>query len=180
MSRQHIWLLRHGQSAWNATGRWQGHADPPLSLYGRAEAAAAATGVGDAVRASGRPVRVFSSDLRRALETATPILARLATLAEPTPELRELDLGWWSGLTRPEIEARDGRRLAAFDTGDPDVRPGGGESRRELELRACTCARALADSEPDADLLLVVHKGVIRALVPGYEAANLELVEAVL
>src|SRR3954452_11777953 len=59
-------LVRHGQSEWNAVGRWQGQADPPLTELGRAQARAAA-------RAIGELDAVFSSDLRRARETAEVI-----------------------------------------------------------------------------------------------------------
>ncbi len=177
MSRQRIWLLRHGQSEWNAAGRWQGHGDPPLSELGRQQAAEGAASVVERVSAAGRPVRLFSSDLRRAVETAGAVAARLGVDSTPLAVLRELDIGRWSGRTRAEIERLDPQGLARFDAGDPDLRLGGAESRRQLRVRVRDGVASLARAEPDADLLLAVHLGVIRALVPGTRPENLELVE---
>ena len=177
MSGQRIWLLRHGESEWNAAARWQGHADPPLSEKGRTQAADAAAGVAEAVRSAERGLRIFASDLRRARQTAEPVAAALGLEVTTLAELRELDVGSWSGLTRAEIEARDPEQLAAFDAQHPDVRPGGGETRREIRLRVRAAAAGLARRHADQDLLLVVHLGVIRALVPGTDASNLEVVE---
>jgi probable phosphoglycerate mutase len=141
------------------------------------------------LRQAGRPVRIFSSDLSRAIETAAAIEAVLgremegamaAGSAEETTrvaDLRELDVGTWSGLTRSEIEAQDADRLAAFESEDPDVRPGGGETRREIRARVRAVVERLAVDNSDADLLLVVHLGVIRALLPGAEPENLDLIE---
>ncbi len=177
MSERRVWLLRHGQSEWNAAGRWQGHGDPPLSPDGRAEAARLAEGIAKQVRAAGVPVRVFSSDLVRAVETAAAVAERLNEPASRVPALRELDVGTWSGLTRSQIDAEDAERLAAFDTGDPDVRPGGGETRSELRTRVRAAVEILVRENPEADLLLVVHLGVIRALVPEANPSNLELLQ---
>lgn len=180
MTGQRIWLLRHAESEWNAQRRWQGHADPPLSERGLREARAAAREVAARVSEAGRPVRLFSSDLQRAAQTAAPVAERLGVPVTAVDALRELDVGRWSGSTREQIFARDAVLLADFDGGDPDVRPGGGESRRELRERVREAAACLAEDHPQADLLLVVHRGVIRALVPGCEVANLGLVETTL
>src|SRR5580698_2933262 len=96
-----VLLLRHGQSTWNAEGRWQGQADPPLSDDGRLAAKAFAA------TADLREIdAVVSSDLVRALETATTITDACGW-APPTTlrGLRERDAGEWEGLTREEIES---------------------------------------------------------------------------
>ncbi|MEE2675188.1 MAG: histidine phosphatase family protein [Myxococcota bacterium] len=169
-----IWLLRHAESEWNAAGRWQGHGDPPLSFAGRTAAAARAESVAQRV-AAGRPLALFSSDLRRAIETAEFVARVLDIQVSPLADLRELDVGAWTGLKREEIEAKDPDTLAAFETEDPDVRPGGAESRGEIRVRARTAVEALASRNPDADLVLVVHLGFMRALVPGAEPDHLDL-----
>ena len=95
-----ILLVRHGESTWNADGRWQGQADPPLSDLGRSQAAEAALRVGtvDAI---------VTSDLQRAADTGV-ILARLLGVDHVATEwrLRERDAGPLSGLTRAEVHAR--------------------------------------------------------------------------
>ena len=94
-------LARHGESDWNRARRWQGHADRPLTDLGRRQARELAE------RLAGVELdAVFSSDLRRASETAE-IVARSQGLDVTTmPELREVDVGSWSGLTRTEAEER--------------------------------------------------------------------------
>jgi broad specificity phosphatase PhoE len=171
-----IWLMRHGESEWNASGRWQGHADPALSERGRRAAEAAAAAVARQVASGPRRLRFFSSDLARAVETASFVGAALGAQATALSVLRELDVGTWSGLTRDEIAARDEAALLAFEAEHPDVRPGGGETRREIRVRVRAAVESLVAEDPAADLMLVVHLGVIRALVPGAQPANLEVV----
>lgn len=91
-------MLRHAQSTWNAQGRWQGHADPPLSTEGKQTAKAVASQYLDISR-------IISSPLLRAKETAEIIAAsnNLGTIATH-PGLAERDLGEWEGLTRNEVE----------------------------------------------------------------------------
>jgi probable phosphoglycerate mutase len=169
-----IWLLRHAESEWNAAGRWQGHGDPSLSERGRSEVAAQAAAVARRLKGD-RPLALFSSDLRRAIETAKFFARALGIEATEVSSLRELDVGTWTGLTREEIEAEDPDTLAAFESENPEVRPGGGETRGEIRIRARAAVEALSAAHPDADLLLVVHLGVMRALVPGAEPDHLEL-----
>jgi len=155
-----VLLVRHAESSWNAAGRWQGHGDPPLSARGVAQANALAREL------AGEPIDVIvSSDLRRAAETAA-ILGRAHGL-EPRlePRLRELDLGAWEGLTRDEIATLAHGALRRFDAGDPDVRPGGGETLREIERRARSVVRELVELHAGQRLAVVTHLGVIRALV---------------
>src|SRR4051794_13855370 len=92
-----VLLMRHGQSEWNAIGRWQGQADSPLTDLGRAQARAVARSL--------PPVdAVFASDLSRARETAEIIVSVLgAGSVTVDADLRERDAGAWSGMTREEI-----------------------------------------------------------------------------
>ena len=126
-----ILLARHGETEWNREGRWQGWADPSLNDTGRAQARELA----EQLRATPFDA-VYSSDLRRALETAV-ILAAPHDLAVVTDaDLREIDVGAWSGLTRAEITER-------FPDGD---RPGG--ETREPAQRARPCGRRAHRARP--------------------------------
>lgn len=160
-------LIRHAQSQWNAVGRWQGHADPALTPLGHEQADALASEF-----AGERVHRIYSSDLLRARQTAEALAARLALDFEVDPTFRELDVGCWSGLTRDEIEARDPALLAAFETGDPSVRPGDGETRAELRQRARDRVALLAAEHPGERIAVVTHLGFIRALLPDAQPAN--------
>ncbi len=143
-----ILLARHGETDWNREGRWQGWADPSLNDTGRAQARALA----EQLRAAPFDA-VYSSDLRRAHETAV-------ILAEPHDvpvvvdrDLREIDVGSWSGLTRAEIAER------FPDGGRPD-----GETREQHSDRVLASVERLARAHPDGRILVVAHGGCLRAL----------------
>ena len=174
-------LVRHGQTPWNAAGRWQGHGDPGLSAVGRSQAVELAVELAAVMRRDSEPVwtRVMASDLRRARETAEILAESLALRVEVDNRLRELDVGEWTGLTRSEIEGRDRETLLAFESGDPTVRPGGGESRGEIRQRARALVRDLAKSFAGERLIVVTHLGVIRALLPGAEPGNTDRFQVV-
>lgn len=148
-----IVLVRHGQSEWNAIGRWQGWADPPLSSLGRDQARLAVAQIGSVDV-------VVSSDLRRAVDTAAILAAGLG-LAPPAvmPSLRERDVGAWTGLTRAEIERRWPGALSG-----PMPEPPGGETAAALVERALAAVGELAESHPGRRVLAVSHGGLIRAL----------------
>jgi probable phosphoglycerate mutase len=162
-----LWLIRHAESAWNAHGRWQGWSDPGLSRRGRAQAAELARELGRAgVEA------IVASDLRRARETAEIVGEQLGVALRFDARLRERDLGSWSGLTTPEIAGRWPDALARLRARDPELRPGGGESIRDLQARLRGFLADLA-ARPDAEhVALVTHGGVIRALGAAFPVAN--------
>jgi probable phosphoglycerate mutase len=157
-------LLRHAQSVWNETGRWQGWADPPLSAVGEHQVQQAAG------RLTGEPPfeLVASSDLIRALRTAQLLAAALDVPATPLiePGLREYDVGAWSGCTHEEIEARWPEEIASFNRGGLDAPPGG-EDRGAFDARVIRAGKRVAAAAHDAGarrVLVVAHGGVVRAL----------------
>jgi len=163
-------LVRHAESVWNAEGRWQGQADPGLSGRGRVQAAELAGRL-----AAERIEIVVASDLERAAETARIVAAALGLVPHLDARLREHHVGAWSGLTHAEIATRWPEDYARFRAGDADLRPGGGESRRELAARAIRAAAELAAEHPDRRLAFVSHAGFLRALVPGLVLPNAAL-----
>lgn len=148
-----ILLLRHAQSVWNAQGRWQGWADPPLSPGGeQAARAAAGHDALDGIDASA------SSDLQRAARTA-----ELLTGGRSWPPvrryrgLRERGAGSWTGLTRPQIEARWPGAL-----GPPLAAIAGGEAPAAVTARAVAALHRIAEEWPDGRVLAVTHGALIR------------------
>jgi probable phosphoglycerate mutase len=143
-------LVRHGESEWNAVGRWQGWADPPLSELGERQAAAASRAVG-AVDA------IVASDLQRASRTAEIIAGELGVGPVVVDgALRERDAGQWTGLTRVEIEAEWPGFLASGE------RPDGYEEDDALLARVLPALLALEAAGEAA--LVVTHGGVIGAV----------------
>jgi probable phosphoglycerate mutase len=145
-------LWRHGRTAYNHDNRWQGQLDVPLDDVGRAQAEAAAPAV-----LAFDPLRVVSSDLSRASETA----AALGLPFDVDAGLREVHAGEWQGLRRSEIVARWPAEFAAWRRGD-DVRPGGGESRSETASRAAAAITRAASEMADGTLVVVGHGAALR------------------
>jgi broad specificity phosphatase PhoE len=161
--------IRHAQSTWNALGRWQGQADPPLSEAGRLEAKALAERLR---RERGSLAALVTSDLVRARETAAVLGEALALEPEPIPALREIEIGCWSGRPSEEIARGWPEDYARFRAGDPELRLGGGESRREMRARALGAVRALEERFGADEIVVVTHLGWLRALRPGLELPN--------
>ena len=145
-------LVRHGESQWNAEGRWQGRADPPLSDLGRRQAFHAAARVG-AVDV------ICASPLVRALHTARIISEQVGVgPVVVEADLAERDAGEWQGLTRAQIEASWPGYL------DADRRPPGYEVHEHLVVRARAALDRVAAEFDGADVLVVTHGGLIGAL----------------
>lgn len=157
---QTVFLIRHGQTDHNATGRWQGCLPTALNAIGHEQARRLA----DYLRHA--PIdRVFTSDLPRAAQTAEPLATGRAVPLVTDPRLRELDVGVFQGRTRDEIIATHPDAFAGFVSGDPDFVVPGGESRGQLQERAY---RAWQDAiaQPDARAVaLVSHGGTLRELL---------------
>lgn len=148
----HVCLIRHASTSWNEDGRIQGQTDIPLSPTGRAQVEAWRLPIGfaDAV--------CVASPLRRAWETA-----KLLGLTRVTcdPRLAEMRWGEFEGRTLSGLRAEIGPHLADHEAMGIDFRPPGGESPREVSARLGEFLAERANGEHD--LLLVTHKGVLRA-----------------
>jgi probable phosphoglycerate mutase len=145
-------LWRHGRTEWNVTGRFQGQLDPPLDEVGRAEVARSA-----ALLAAGLPrtgAVVVTSDLGRAVDTATVLADLLGVPVRREPRLREHGMGCWEGLTRDEVAAQYPEQYAAWIAGRPVV-DRGGEDPAAVGERAVA---ALVDL-PAAEVAVVVTHG---------------------
>jgi probable phosphoglycerate mutase len=153
-------LLRHGESEWNALGRWQGWADPPLSPEGERQAVAA----GRLLRPIGFTA-VVASDLRRASRTAE-LAAEAFGLGEAVQidaGLREYDVGDWSGLTRSEIESQWPGALEDWRQGRLVATPRG-EIRDAFVARIAAAVTRVGAAHPNGVVLIITHGGVISAI----------------
>jgi broad specificity phosphatase PhoE len=152
-----ILLVRHGESEWNASGRWQGWAESPLSDLGRRQAFEAAGAVGSVDA-------IVASDLERAVQTALIISEAIGVgpvVAEP--DLRERDVGEWTGLTRAEIDERWPGALDEWRRGELPAPPGG-ERNEDILVRYERALRAIAEAFDGGEVLAVSHGGVRRLL----------------
>lgn len=152
-----IHLARHGQTAYNAEGRFQGHLPVPLDDTGREQAQALAEA------AARVPLRsLWCSPLERARETAEIVGRRIGLAPVDDPRFVETDTGSWTGRSFAEIEAEDPDGFRRFQISDPAFRYPDGESFAEQATRVQEGLDALR-AQPDLlPALVVCHRGVIR------------------
>lgn len=157
-------LLRHGRTASNHEGRWQGQLDVPLDDVGLAQAVAVAGSLGSLVAGWDGAVRVVSSDLSRASQTAAPLAERLGVPLELDPRLRETDAGLWQGLTSAQIVQRWPEEYEAWRHGG-DVALGGAERRSDAGVRAAACIAELDAAQDGGTLVCVSHGAALRGAI---------------
>ena len=157
----HIVFVRHGETAYNATGRYQGHTQISLNERGFAQA----TVVAQRLRRD-RFDAIYSSDLRRAVQTAEAIAAHHEVAIQQHPGFREIDVGLWEHLTVSEIATQYPQHYAIYQHTPGRAMYTGGESYAMMQLRAMEALMDVIDQHPtDAHICIVCHGGTIRALV---------------
>jgi broad specificity phosphatase PhoE len=152
-----LYLARHGESDWNVERRWQGHTDRPLTDRGREQAGRLAERLADIELDA-----IYASDLRRAWETAEAVARPRGLEVVRVPELREVHVGSWSGLTRDECAERFPEAFARWQAGGSGWDDG--ESYEAMGERAVAAILRLAAEHPDGAILVVSHGGPIRAV----------------
>ena len=153
-----VYLARHGQSDWNAANRFQGHSDRPLTELGRRQAAALA----EELESQEALNAIYASPLRRALETASIVGVRLGLEPVPVDDLREVDVGGWSGLSRNEVEERFPDAFRRWLDGGEGWEDG--ETYADMATRVMEALRVIAENHPEDAVLVVSHGGPIRAI----------------
>jgi broad specificity phosphatase PhoE len=160
VTARRIVVWRHGRTPWNAERRFQGQTDVPLDAIGQSQAAHAAKAL---MRL--HPNRIVSSDLSRARSTAQALAELVDLPVHEDAGLRETFAGEWEGLTLMELQDGFGDDLARWSAG-ADVRPGGGETRREVADRVVAAIdQALLDIETGQTLVVATHGGAARAAI---------------
>ena len=157
-----LFLVRHGQTAWNLEGRIQGHTDIPLNEVGRSQINRLSAAL------AAMPFAVaYSSDLSRCSAAARTLLGERDIPLHLMPELREQFYGEWEGLTYAQIEVQYPSQFDRLMTGDPTFAPPGGESVDGLVQRVGGIRDQLSRAADDAggDVLVVAHSVSLRALV---------------
>ncbi|MBL6975789.1 MAG: alpha-ribazole phosphatase [Deltaproteobacteria bacterium] len=159
---ERVYLVRHGATPWNETGRFQGHSDIELSDLGQTQAAHVARRLArTAIEA------VYTSPLKRAMETAAAIASQCGCTPQPDPRLREAHFGDWEGMTFQEFAKAWPDRVRQW-VGDPlDTRPPGegAETLRELENRAMEALKDILARHDGGKVVIVGHGGSIRAFI---------------
>ena len=155
------YLVRHGESEWNKEGRIQGHADVGLSELGRRQAEQLTE------RMAGETIdAAYSSDLVRAVDTATAALGNSQAPLVTDADLREFSYGAWEGLTLKEVQTQDPELFdARFTRGDNAFSAPDGETSYDILNRVQRFLQSVEKRHsPDDNLLIVGHGGSMRAL----------------
>ena len=161
-------IVRHGQTAWNSDGRFQGQLDIPLDETGQLQAAAVARRL-----AGERPLAIYTSDLSRAWQTARSIQNAIAEASAPDPlpplilepRLREMHFGEWQGLTYAEIKDCQPELLAAWEADWLTNAPPGGETLAQLVERVQAVYHEILKAHPDGTVILVGHGGALQTII---------------
>jgi broad specificity phosphatase PhoE len=157
-----LYVARHGQTAANARRVFQGQSGKGLDRLGRAQVER----LGERLR-SLSITSIVTSDLERAVETATIVSQACGIPVELDPGLREVDVGTWSGKSYDEIASLYPEEWAAWE-GGLDLRRGGGETYAELAERVDAAVRGIVtrhNAEPARRILIVSHGGAIKSWI---------------
>lgn len=149
-------VIRHGETAWNAEHRIQGHLDVPLSPTGVRQAARLAARL-----ANERVHAVYSSELARAWLTAVPLAEQLGLDLIREPRLRERSFGIFEGLTLDEIAAQQPEAFRRWRARDPEWAMDGGETGQDLIDRVLGAMHDIAGRHRGQTVALVTHGGVL-------------------
>ncbi len=177
-----MWLLRHGQTAWNAEQRIQGHLDIALDDTGRWQAQQLALALQDSCHqdAGGqgqgqRLQHIYSSDLQRAASTAQATALLLGLPVVQDPGLRERAFGSFEGLTHAEVQNNWPEAAKRWRERDESFAPPGGETGADFHARCVATASRLVARHPGQGVALFAHGGVLDAL---YRAATHQSLQA--
>ncbi|MBV8465443.1 MAG: histidine phosphatase family protein [Burkholderiales bacterium] len=169
-----LWMIRHGETAWNLERRFQGQIDIPLNCTGREQAEFLACRLRDDHES--RPfAAIYTSDLTRARETAAPIAARLGIAPTIDTSMRERHFGVLGALTPEEMAQSQPHEFAQWKARNPDHVIEGGESLRNLYQRVVQGMTRIATQHPGAQVIVVTHGGVLDVAYRAAKAMDLSL-----
>jgi len=153
-------IIRHGRTEWNRVERLRGRADISLDEVGRKQAEAAARRV-----AEWQLNTVYSSPLRRAMETAQTLAQPSGLEVKKLSEIIDIDYGQWQGLSLEEAAARDGELYKKWLHSPHQVKFPGGESLAEVRDRVVSALERLTAEHNKQTISLVSHKVVCQVMV---------------
>lgn len=158
-SKTEVILIRHGETEWNLSGRWQGHADSPLSTRGIQQAEA----LGQRMLKETLDC-FYSSDLERARHTSRLVGGPSEWNPEFIESFRERDLGVLEGLTTEEMKVKYPQEYQSFRNDGPEYQVPGGESFRQFYERCSGALEEVAVRNPGKKIGVVTHGGFLGAI----------------
>ncbi|MCR5177243.1 MAG: alpha-ribazole phosphatase [Anaerovibrio sp.] len=155
-----IILVRHGQTAWNKLGKYQGQADVELSEQGRRQAQLLKENFPfDKVDA------VYSSSLNRAVETAKAVAGKFGLKVKSCDDFKEINFGAWEGLTYDQIHDKWPVEHEKLFKCPGEMTCPDGESFADVQARAVAKLKKIIKSPEGENIVIAAHGGVIRTLL---------------
>jgi len=162
-------LIRHGETDWNKEGRMQGQSDIPLNELGLKQASLTA----EKLRPAGLSA-VYSSDLRRAVQTAEVIGQVCGLPIHTDPRLREVNLGEWQGRLAKELNDQHDMRFATRWMYPSVIAPPGGETAHQVQARLMAALDDIAAVHPNAVIAIVTHGFSVAVLLAAFRDIPLD------
>jgi broad specificity phosphatase PhoE len=159
-----IYLIRHGETEGNATGRFSGSTDLPLTSRGLSQVQRLAELLPAGLWAPGAGIWCVASPLLRAQQTAEAVAGRAGLSVSTDADLREMDFGAWEGLTNEEVEEKFPGALDEWASPTDRTAFPGGESLGQFERRVARVRERILGQQAGA-VLVFAHGGVIRGLI---------------
>jgi broad specificity phosphatase PhoE len=156
-----IILIRHGQTSWNQVERIRGQVNIPLDEVGLAQAEVTARRVAE----EWKPVAVYSSPLRRAVQTAQPIAAMLGMEVRTNPGFNDMNFGQWQGLSPQEVTQRWPELASTWLQAPHLVTFPDGETLDEVKERSTAALRRVMERHPEETIAIVGHTVLNRVLL---------------
>jgi broad specificity phosphatase PhoE len=162
MTTTSIYLVRHGQTAWNKEEIFRGRSDIPLNETGLKEAELA----GEYLRNKGIHA-IYSSPLSRALQTAQKIGQFHNLEIQPLMGMIDMSFGEWEGKSLKEVQEKDEKRYRLWIEEPHRVKLPGGESLEEVRIRSMAALEEVIQKHPGKTLALVSHRVINKVLICG-------------
>ncbi len=174
MNVKRVIFIRPGETDWNRLDRWQGWIASPVNAHGRLQVEALASflrniGIG----------ALYSSDLKRAVQTSEIISEKTGVKPVYDPDLRERNIGSWQGLMLEELRDWYPEEYGQYISNPDEYRVPGGETLREVQKRMRRAFDRITADETAETVAIVTHtvtiRTVLESLVEGYLAGNMRL-----
>ena len=166
---QKLYLVRHGESEWNNLKRIQGQKDTFLTFKGEKQAEKIANRL-----VSEEIDIIYSSDLKRANETANIIGEKLNLQVTPSEAFREIKFGSWEGLSTEELTEKNSEEHFIWLNQPHNFKMDGAETLYEVQKRAMNKIDSILKSNPNKNILVVSHGATIKTIILGYVGIDLK------
>lgn len=166
---QKLYLVRHGESEWNSLKKIQGQQDVYLTQTGKKQAEKIANRL-----VSEKIDIIYSSDLKRANETANIIGKKLNLQVKSSEAFREIKFGPWEGLNIEELTKKNSEEHFIWLNEPHNFKINGAETLYEVQKRAMNKIDSILTSNPDENILVVSHGATIKTIILGYAGMDLK------